>query len=89
MSLARITLVALSVGVESSAALAQSQYNGPATSPDTVRSRLPADGVVRADPALKPSMVGHPATEFHPAVKTKPAAPPPSPVVSVPAKKSN
>jgi hypothetical protein len=89
MSLARITLVALSLGACSSAAFAQSQYNGPATSTDTVRSRLPADGAVKADPAPKPSMVGHPAAEFHPPVKTTPAAPPPSPVVSAPAKKSN
>jgi hypothetical protein len=89
MSLARITLVALSLGAWSSAAFAQSQYNGPATSTDTVRSRLPADGAVKADPGPKPSMVGHPATEFHPAVKTTPAAAPPSPVVSAPAKKSN
>ena len=70
MSLAKITLVALSFGVWSSATFAQSQYNGPATSTDTVRSRLPADGAVKADPAPKPSMVGHPAAEFHPPVKT-------------------
>ena len=66
-------------GVWSSVALAQSQYDGPATSTDTVRSRLPADGAVRADPSPKPSVVGHPATEFHPAVKTTPAPPPPPP----------
>jgi len=81
--LARIAILTLALGLCSSTTFAQT------TSTDTVRSRLPGDGAVKANPAPKPSMVNHPATEFHPSVKTTPPAPPPPPTTSTTTKKSN
>jgi hypothetical protein len=83
MTLARFLVILLAVGFGSSVASAQN------TSTDTVRSRIPGDGAVKAEPKSKPNPVGQPATDYHPAVKTRPAAPPPSPVTTKPAKKSN
>lgn len=80
MQLAKVLVFTLALGLGSSVASAQN------TSTDTVHSRLPGDGAVKGDTQPKPSPVGQKATDYHPAVKTKPAAAPPAPVVSQPAK---
>ncbi len=82
MQLAKVLVVTLVLGLGSSIASAQN------TSTDTVRSRIPGDGAVKGDTKPKPNPVGQPATDYHPAVKTKPAAAPPSPVVTKPAAKA-
>jgi hypothetical protein len=73
-------VIALAFGICSSVAFAQN--TAPATSTDTVKSRLPGDGAVKAAPKAKPNPVGQKATDYHPKVKTRKAAVPPSPVTS-------
>ena len=78
MSLAKSLVVALAFGLFSSIAFAQNS-TPPATSTDTVRSRVPGDGAVKAEPKPKPSPVGQKASDYHPPVKTTKPKPPPSP----------
>ena len=86
--LAKTAVVGLTYIFSSSVVFAQN--SAPTTSTDTVRSRTPPDGAVKADPAPKPSQVGQSSEEFHKKVKTKPAAPPPAPpTTSTTTKKSN
>ncbi len=80
MQVAKVLVVSLALGLGSSIAFAQN------TSTDTVRSRIPGDGAVKGDTKPKPDPSGQKATDYHPAVKTKPAAAPPAPVVDKPAK---
>jgi len=80
LQVAKVLVVSLALSLGSSIASAQN------TSTDTVHSRLPGDGAVKGDTKPKPSPVGQKATDYHPAVKTKPAAAPPAPVVNKPAK---
>lgn len=83
MQLAKVLVITLALGLGSSIASAQN------TSTDTVRSRVPGDGAVKGDTQPKPSANGQKATDYHPAVKTKPAAAPPAPVVEKPKAKKD
>jgi hypothetical protein len=83
MPLAKRFVVALAFGLCSLVVFAQN------TSTDTVRSRVPGDGAVKADPKPKPSQVGQPATVFHTKVKTTKPKEPPTPVVTSTTTKKN